>query len=272
MYNCLKIKQLRQPPSVLVVLISDSHLFVIQWLAVQSAIELVSLCLVSLLKYVLVDHPNFKFSAMSNRSGPYERRVGRNTHQRRASSTPSAPADGPQPPPSRPPPSVMASTTTNVNRNILLIVDFSELARLARPFFTDEGTAHYYRMLHPCYYESCNSFESEALYSHSHLVLARDVHTYTIEMILGALVEHILTTFLVEVDPATIELRSSDREGDLFRVPRTQSLLDLLDSEFPMWRSVQQGVFRLEPIQADIDYPFVARFSCHISIPGVILP
>ena len=209
---------------------------------------------------------------MSNRSSPYERRSGRNAHQRRASPRPSTPEDWLPPPPIRPPPSVMASPTTNANRNILLIVDFSELARLARPFFTDEGTAHYYRMLHPCYYESCNSFESEALYSHSHLVLARDVHTYTIQMLLGTLVDHILTTFLVEVDPATIELRYSDREGDLFQVPRIQSLLDLLDTEFPMWRSVQQGVFRPEPIQADIDYPFVARFSCHVSTPGVILP
>ena len=166
----------------------------------------------------------------------------------------------------------MASPNTTTNRNILLIVDFSELARLARPSFNDEGNAHYYRMLHPCYYDSCNSFESEALYTHSHLVLARDVHAYTIPMLLGTLVEHILTTFLVEVDPTTIELRFSDRDGELFQVSRTQSLLDLLDTEFPMWRSVQQGFFRPEPIQADIDYPFVARFSCHVSTPGVILP
>ena len=210
---------------------------------------------------------------MSNRSSPYDRRLGRNTHQRRVSPRPTGtPNDWLPPPPIRPPPSVMASPTTTTNRNILLIVDFSDLARLARPAFNNEGNVHYYRMLHPGYYDSCNSFESEALYTHSHLVLARDVHAYTIPMLLGTLVEHILTTFLVEVDPATIELRFSDRDGELFQVSRTQSLLDLLDTEFPMWRSVQQGVFRPEPIQADIDYPFVARFSCHVSIPGVILP
>ena len=91
-------------------------------------------------------------------------------------------------------------------------------------------------------------------------------------MLIGSLVEHILTTFLVEVDPATIELRFSDRDGDVFQVSRDLLLLELLDSEFPMWRSIQQGVFRNEPIRADIDYPFIARFSCHVSEPGVILP
>ena len=166
----------------------------------------------------------------------------------------------------------MASPNSTTNRNILLIVDFAELAQLAHPSRNDVGNAHYFRMLHPGYYDSCNSFESEALYTHCHLVLARDVHAYTIPMLMGALVEHILTTFLVEVDPATIELRFSDRDGEVFQVPRTQLLLELLDNEFPMWRSVQQGVFRPEPIQADIDYPFIARFSCHVSVPGVILP
>ena len=87
-----------------------------------------------------------------------------------------------------------------------------------------------------------------------------------------SLVEHILTTFLVEVDPATIELRFSDRDGDVFQVSQDLRLLELLDSKFPMWRSTQQGVFRTEPSRADIDYPFIARFSCHVSEPGVILP
>ena len=238
-----------------------------------SAFHTVSHILVFSLTHVVVDHVGLILPAMSNRSRPYDRRSGRNTHHRRASPRPTrTPEDWLPPPPIRPPPSVMASPTTTANRNILLIVDFSELARLARPSFNDEGTAHYYRMLHPGYYDSCNSFESEALYTHSHLVLARDVHAYTIPMLMGALVEHILTKFLVEVDPATIELRFSDRDGELFQVSRTQSLLDLLDTEFPMWRSVQQGVFRPEPIQADIDYPFVARFSCHVSSPDVILP
>ena len=90
-------------------------------------------------------------------------------------------------------------------------------------------------------------------------------------MLIGSLVEHILTTFMVEVDPATI-VRFTDRDGDVFQVPRNLHLLELLASEFPMWRSTQQGVFRNEPIGADIDYPFIARFSCHVSEPGVILP
>ena len=91
-------------------------------------------------------------------------------------------------------------------------------------------------------------------------------------MLIRSLVEHILTTFLVEVDPATIELRFSDRDGDVFQGSRDLHLLELLDPEVPMWRSIQQGVFRNEPTRADIDYPFIARFSCHVSVPGVIFP
>ena len=109
---------------------------------------------------VVVAYVDLTAPAMSNRSSPYDRRPGRNTHQRRASPRPSTPEDGAPPPPIRPPPSVMSSPNTTANRSILLIVDFADLSRLARPFFTDEGTAYYYRMLHPGYYDSCNSFES----------------------------------------------------------------------------------------------------------------
>ena len=210
---------------------------------------------------------------MSDRPGPYNRRRGLNTHHRRASPMPSrTPEDWLPPPPIRAPPSIMASPTSTTNRNILVIVDFVELAHLAHPSRNDVGDTHYYRMLHPSYYEPCSAFESEALYTHCHLILARDVHALTISMLIGSLVEHILTTFLVEVDPATIELRFSDRDGDVFQVSRDLRLLELLDTEFPMWRSFQQGVFRREPIRADVDYPFIARFSCHVSVPGVILP
>ena len=163
----------------------------------------------------------------------------------------------------------MAPPNSTTNRNILVIVDFAELAHLAHP---SRNHAHYFRMLHPSYYDPCSSFESEALYTHCHLVLARDAHAHTISMLIGSLVEHILNTFMVEVDPATIELRFTDRDGDVFQVPRTLHLLELLASEFPMWRSSQQGFIRNEPICADIDYPFIARFSCHVSEPGVILP
>ena len=167
---------------------------------------------------------------------------------------------------------MMASPTSTTNRNILIIVDFAELAHLAHPSRNDAGNTQYYRMLHPSYYEPCSTFESEALYTQCHLILARDVHTYTISTLIGSLVEHILTTFLVEVDPTSIELRFSDRDGEVFQVPRDRHLLEVLDTEFPMWRSFQQGVFRNDPIRADVDYQFIARFSCHVSVPGVILP
>ena len=210
---------------------------------------------------------------MSNRASPYERRSGRNTHQRRDPHTPSrTPESWLPPPPIRAPPNIMASPTSTTNRNIMVIVDFAELAHLAHPARNDAGEQHYYRMLHPGYYDSCNSFESEALFTHCHLVLARDAHTYTISMLMGALVEHILATFLVEVDPNQIEFRFSDRDGETLQAPRDRRLLELFDDEFPMWRSIQQGVFRNEPIRADIDYPFIARFSCHLSALGVILP
>ena len=35
-----------------------------------------------------------------------------------------------------------------------------------------------------------------------------------------SLIEHILATFLVEVDPTTIELRFSDRDGEILQVSR----------------------------------------------------
>ena len=100
---------------------------------------------------------------MSHRASPYDRHHGRNTHQRRSSARPSTPAAripmANTPPPIRPPPTLMADPNTTTNRHILVIVDFHNLLRLAQPFFSDEGTAYYYRMLHPGYYDSCNSLK-----------------------------------------------------------------------------------------------------------------
>ena len=127
-------------------------------------------------------------------------------------------------------------------------------------------------MLTPRYYTPCSALELEALFTHSSLILATEVPYQTIEMMIASLVEYILNTFLVEVDPAAIELRFADRDGDVFQVPRTMNLIDLLDREYPLWRSSQQGFFRTEPIPVDIDFPFMARFSCHIYDPRVILP
>ena len=127
-------------------------------------------------------------------------------------------------------------------------------------------------MLTPRYYTPCSALELEALFTHSSLICAADVPSQTIYMMIASIVEHILNTFLVEVDPAAIELRFADRDGDVFQVPRAMNLIDLLDREYPSWRSTQQGFFRTEPIPANLDFPFIARFSCHIYDPRVILP
>ena len=156
-----------------------------------------------------------------------------------------------------------------MNRNILVITDFTELARLAHP---SRSNSHYFRMLNQRYYDPCSAFELAAPFTHCSLLLARDVHAQTISMLIGSLVEHILNTFVVEVDPATLELRFTDLDGDVFQVSRTMHLIDLLDTEFPMWRSSQQGFFRNEPIPADIDFPFIARFSCHAYDSSIVLP
>ena len=196
---------------------------------------------------------------MSVRTGPYDRRLSRNTHPRR----------DPPPPPEPIASSTLAPPNSTRNRNILVITDFTELARLAHPSRSD---SRYFRMLSPRYYDPCSAFESEALFTHCSLLLARDVHAQTISVLIGSLVEHILTTFMVEMDPATIELRFTDRDGDVFQVSRTMHLIDLLDTEFPRCRSSQQGFFRNEPIPADIDFPFIARFSCHVYDSSVVLP
>ena len=92
-------------------------------------------------------------------------------------------------------------------------------------------------MLTPRYYTPCSALELEALFTHSSLICAADVPPQTIYMMIASIVEHILNTFLVEVDPAAIELRFADRDGDVFQVPRTMNLIDLLDREYPSWRS-----------------------------------
>ena len=89
-------------------------------------------------------------------------------------------------------------------------------------------------MLTPRYYTPCSALELEALFTHSSLILATEVPYQTIEMMIASLVEYILNTFLVEVDPAAIELRFADRDGDVFQVPRTMTLIDLLDREYPL--------------------------------------
>ena len=150
-----------------------------------------------------------------------------------------------------------------------MITDLHELQHLADP---SNRHAHYYRMLAPRYYTSCGALERESLFSHSSLILASEVPHQTMDMAISSIVEYLLHTFLVEVDPSSIELRFADLDGDVFQVSRTTNLIDLLDGECPMWRSSQPDFFGNTPIPSDIDFPFVARFSCHPFDPRVILP
>ena len=83
---------------------------------------------------------------------------------------------------------------------------------------------------------------------------------------------HLLITFRTPIDPGSIELRFSDITGDVFQVPRDRTILELLEEDRPMWRTHQPEFFANIPIPEDIDYPFIARFSCHVYDPRVILP
>ena len=160
-------------------------------------------------------------------------------------------------------------SATPPSRNVLLITDLHELQHLAD---LSNVNAYYHRMLAPRYYTSCGGLERECLYTHITLVPFSELSSITIDNCLTVITNHLLATFMINIDPGTLELRFSDITGDVFQVPRDRTLLDLLEEDRPMWRTHQPEFFANIPIPEDIDYPFIARFSCHVRDPRVILP
>ena len=169
------------------------------------------------------------------------------------------------PAPSRP----KQATDTPPLRNVLMITDLHELQYLAEP---PQANRQAYRMLAPRYYTSCSGIEREALYTHTTLIPFSDLTHISIDNCLQWIADHLLITFRTPIDPGSIELRFSDITGDVFQVPRDRTILELLEEDRPMWRTHQPGFFASTPLPDDIDYPFIARFSCHVHDPRVILP
>ena len=68
------------------------------------------------------------------------------------------------------------------------------------------------------------------------------------------------------------EIRYQDLDGDTFQVNPTSTVMDLLETYRPEWRTQQSDVMSTTILPADVRHPFLLRFSCHVRRPGVILP
>ena len=150
-----------------------------------------------------------------------------------------------------------------------MISDLHELQEFANPPQPDHQAN---RMLAPRYYTSCSSIEREALYTFTTLIPFSALAHISIDDCLRWIADYLLITFRTPIGPDGIELRFSDITGDVFQVPRERTILELLEEDRPMWRTHQPGFFTSTPLPDDIDYPFIARFSCHVRDPRVILP
>ena len=76
----------------------------------------------------------------------------------------------------------------------------------------------------------------------------------------------------LDIHEDRLEIRYQDLDGDTFQVNPTSTVMDLLETYRPEWRTQQSDFMSTTILPADVRHPFLLRLSCHVRRPGVILP
>ena len=67
-------------------------------------------------------------------------------------------------------------------------------------------------------------------------------------------------------------IRHQDLYGDTFQVNPSSTVMGLLETYRPEWRTKQSDFMCAQILLADVRHPFMLRLSFHVRQPGVILP
>ena len=155
------------------------------------------------------------------------------------------------------------------NRPVLIIVDYSPLQELTHQSVPDRALL---TAMHPNNLRNTTATEHEALFTYARILEPNEVPAVQIQHLRPLMVIRLRTQWGIDFLASDLEFRYADLTGDVFQVPNTTTILDLLNEYRPDWRFRQYNYIHSTTLVPGTSTPFILRLQCHKVSQGVILP
>ena len=155
------------------------------------------------------------------------------------------------------------------NRPVLIIVDYSPLQELTHHSVPEQAL---YTAMHPNNLRNTTATEHEALFTYARILEPNEIPNVQIQHLRPLMVIRLRTQWGIDFLASDLEFRYADLTGDVFQVPNTTSILDLLNEYRPDWRFRQYNYIHSTTLVPGTTTPFILRLQCHKVSQGVILP
>ena len=159
--------------------------------------------------------------------------------------------------------------TSMPNRPVLIIVDYSPLQELTHQSVPDRALL---TAMHPNNLRNTTATEHEALFTYARILEPNEVPAVQIQHLRPLMVIRLRTQWGIDFLASDLEFRYADLTGDVFQVPNTTTILDLLNEYRPDWRFRQYNYIHSTTLVPGTTTPFILRLQCHKVSQGVILP
>ena len=123
--------------------------------------------------------------------------------------------------------------TAMPNRPVLIIVDYSQLQELTHQSVPEQAL---FTAMHPNNLRNTTATEHEALFTYARILEPNEVPAVQIQHLRPLMVIRLRTQWGIEFLASDLEFRYADLTGDVFQVPNTTTILDLLNEYRPDWR------------------------------------
>ena len=155
------------------------------------------------------------------------------------------------------------------NRPVLIIVDYSPLQELTHQSAPDHAL---YTAMHPNNLRNTTATEHEALFTYARILEPNEVPAVQIQQLRPLMVIRLRTQWGIDFLASDLEFRYADLTGDVFQVPNTMTVKELLIEYRPDWRFRQYNYIHSTTLVPGTITPFILRLQCHKVSQGVILP
>ena len=126
--------------------------------------------------------------------------------------------------------------------------------------------------MHPNNLRNTTATEHEALFTYARILEPNEVPAVQIQQIRPLMVIRLRTQWGIDFLASDLEFRYADLTGDVFQVPNTMTILELLNEYRPDWRFRQYNYIHSTTLVPGTLTPFILRLQCHKVSQGVILP
>ena len=126
--------------------------------------------------------------------------------------------------------------------------------------------------MHPNTLRNTTATEHEALFTYARFLEPNEIPAIQIQQIRPLMVVRLRTQWGIDFLASDLEFRYADLTGDVFQVPNTMTILELLNEYRPDWRFRQYNYIHSTTLVPGTSTPFILRLQCHKVSQGVILP